>query len=436
MKSKTPTRKVPKVRIAAPEGRPLQLRYTCPVEGREIRISTNTYDQKEAEDQRDKLAAKLVLGIDAKPARRFTNSDRMSWEQFRDSFTRLKAATFRSENSRESAEYRLDVCEKVIDPRTLADMAKPSTLARLQAELLAGAGSPRNQPRKKKEGEESVVQKLPQQKPRSAHTVRSYMMTLIAALNWAHGMKWLPERVDFAKMDADEPDKGRPLCGEEFDRLIAAVPKVVTEDGDVAGWRYLLRGLWESGLRLTEAMMVSWDDDNAITPVFPKKGLPHLHIPAKMQKSRKAQDAPTTPAFAALLKETSEGDRKGWIFNPGARRGAGRLTPEQAGRIITAIGKAANIVVNAAGKTASAHDLRRSFGQRMADAGLPSRDLQAIMRHASVTTTEAYYLRDRVQDQAKRIAMYLGTSARMTAAKAADDFDANHCHETSTRGGT
>ncbi len=407
MKSKTPARKIPKVRIAAPEGRPLQLRYTCPDEGREIRISANTYDQGEAEKQRQKLLAKLLLGIDAKPRSAMPkNGPGMAWEDFRDAYCRLKAATFRSENSRETAEIRLDVCERIVNPRTLGDMARPETLARLQAELFAGAESPRK-------------------KARSAHTVRSYMMTLIAALNWAHSMKWLSERIGFDKMDADEADKGRPLCGEEFDRLLAAVPKVIMEEADVEGWRFLLRGLWESGLRLTEAMMLSWDKGEAITPVFPKKGLPHLHIPGKMQKSRKSQDVPTTPAFASLLLETKEGQRTGWVFHPGARRGKGRLTPKQVGRTITLMGKAACIVVNAKAKAASAHDLRRSFGQRMADAGLPSRDLQAIMRHASITTTEAYYLRDKVQDQAQRIAMYLGTSARMTAAKAADDSDLN-----------
>jgi integrase len=411
MKTKTPARKIPKVRIAAPEGRPLQLRFHCPIEGREIRVSTNTYDQAEAETQRAKMAAKLMLGIDAKPQRRFTNGDRMTWEEFRDSFTRLKAATFRSEGAKQAAEIRLDICEKVISPRTLADMAKPATLARLQAELLVGAGSPRN-------GEGKEV------KARSAHTVRSYMTTLIAALNWAHDpMGWLPSPVKFAKLDCDDPDKGRPLCGEEFDRFLVAVPKVITEPADVESWRYSLRGLWESGLRLTEAMMLNWDSDDAITPVFPKRGLPVLHIPAKLQKNRKAQDVPTTPAFAALLMETPDGERTGWIFKPEARRGQQRLKPEQVGRTISLIGEKAGIVVNAAGKTASAHDLRRSFGQRMADAGLPSRDLQAIMRHASITTTEEYYLRDKVQDQAKRIAMYLGTSARMTAAKKADDAD-------------
>jgi integrase len=403
---KKPDKKIPKVRLAKPAGRPYQMRYTDLESGREVRISTKTIDEGEALDQLDKLKAKLTLGIDPRPRPAVRHDGpSMLWSEFRESFTRLKVATFRSDNAMEAAEVRLDICENVIGPRTLGDMARPATLARLQAELLAGAKSPR-------------------EKARSAHTVRSYVTTLVAALNWAYGMKWLPERVEFDKLDADDPDKGRPLVGEEFERMLDATAKVVG-DADADSWRYLLRGLWESGLRLTEVMMTSWDTDGGIVPEWPSKGLPVLHIPGKLQKNRKAQDVPTTPAFAALLKETPEGQRTGWIFNPRARRGQRRLTPEQVGRIITLIGKRANVAVNAAGKPASAHDLRRSFGQRMADAGLPVRDLQAIMRHASITTTEAYYLRDRVQDQAKRIAKYLGTAEKSAGERTTEAVDVN-----------
>ncbi|MCA9233806.1 MAG: site-specific integrase, partial [Planctomycetales bacterium] len=81
----------------------------------------------------------------------------------------------------------------------------------------------------------------------------------------------------------------------------------------------------------------------------------------------------------------------------------------QAKRVVSDIGKRAGVVVSGSGKTASAHDLRRSFGQRMADAGVPVRLLQAMMRHRSFTTTEQYYLRDKVQQQADQLALYLGT---------------------------
>ena len=58
-------------------------------------------------------------------------------------------------------------------------------------------------------------------------------------------------------------------------------------------------------------------------------------------------------------------------------------------------------------KPASAHDLRRSFGQRLADAGVLPRDLQSIMRHQHFSTTERYYLTHRAADQAERIAQVL-----------------------------
>ena len=78
------------------------------------------------------------------------------------------------------------------------------------------------------------------------------------------------------------------------------------------------------------------------------------------------------------------------------------------------MGEKALIVVNDAGKFASAHDLRRSFGQRMADRGVTLRDLQKLMRHSSFTTTETFYLSDQIEEIGDRIndrleEPYLGT---------------------------
>ena len=36
------------------------------------------------------------------------------------------------------------------------------------------------------------------------------------------------------------------------------------------------------------------------------------------------------------------------------------------------------------------HDLRRSFGSHLLDRGVPIREVQTLMRHASVTTTQRY----------------------------------------------
>ena len=64
-----PSRRIPKVRLVKPNARRIQLRYFCPVEKREIRISTGTRDEQEAEVQKAELEAKLLLGVNGKPSR-------------------------------------------------------------------------------------------------------------------------------------------------------------------------------------------------------------------------------------------------------------------------------------------------------------------------------------------------------------------------------
>ena len=91
---------------------------------------------------------------------------------------------------------------------------------------------------------------------------------------------------------------------------------------------------------------------------------------------------------------------------------------KQVGRVVSDIGERAGVIVNDANKFASSHDLRRSFGQRLADAGIAPRDLQKIMRHKTIATTEQYYLRDKAVEIGQRIAAKLsvpensGTHAR------------------------
>ena len=85
----------------------------------------------------------------------------------------------------------------------------------------------------------------------------------------------------------------------------------------------------------------------------------------------------------------------------------GARDPRHVGKVVSRIGDEAEVYVTSSGKPASAHDLRRSFGQRLADSGVLLRDLQALMRHADFRTTEKYYLKDRAADQAARIASVL-----------------------------
>ena len=181
---------------------------------------------------------------------------------------------------------------------------------------------------------------------------------------------------------------------------------------DHAAWKYLLRGLWESGLRVSEAMNLSFDIPGTIQVVYERRGVV-LEIPGKRQKNRRLQTIPTIPTFAALLEQHPT--RSGWVFSPAKLNNrSGRIGAKQVSKVVTKIGEKANIIVNDGNKPASAHDLRRSFGQRLADAGVSPRDLQKIMRHRSMTTTEQYYLKDDALAIGDRVADRLGSEVGYT----------------------
>lgn len=73
------------------------------------------------------------------------------------------------------------------------------------------------------------------------------------------------------------------------------------------------------------------------------------------------------------------------------------------GQIVDKIGRKAGVVVNAVdGKTASAHDLRRTFGTRWAKRVMPA-VLQKLMRHANAATTIQYDVDLAVDDRADEL---------------------------------
>jgi integrase len=134
-----------------------------------------------------------------------------------------------------------------------------------------------------------------------------------------------------------------------------------------------------------------------------------LRIPSEVEKGNRDRLLPITPQFAALLMSVPESDRQGGVFKLLAPNGTlFKASTWEVSRMIAAIGKKANVVVDertkrvaASGdkpahdaiirKFASAHDLRRAFGKRWATKLKPTQ-LRELMRHSSITTTLAYYV--------------------------------------------
>jgi integrase len=137
-------------------------------------------------------------------------------------------------------------------------------------------------------------------------------------------------------------------------------------------------------LRLGEALKLSWDRP----PVYltlERNPYPQLLFFAEGQKSRQDEAVPMTPDLAAWLEQTPLGDRYGLVAPLPLE------TLPRVSDVVTAIGKAAGVVVNDDDKAASAHDLRRSFGARWARKIMPM-DLMRLMRHKDISTTLKFYI--------------------------------------------
>lgn len=97
-----------------------------------------------------------------------------------------------------------------------------------------------------------------------------------------------------------------------------------------------------------------------------------LRIRAELEKGNQERLLPMSPEFAEFLLKTPTGEWTGLVFKIHSRRfGCGQPGAIHASATISDIGEAAGVKVNTDPKSgkvkfASAHDLRRSFGERWA----------------------------------------------------------------------
>ncbi len=234
------------------------------------------------------------------------------------------------------------------------------------------------------------------ERPLSESTIDSYLGYLQRALKWAAKQNLIENQphIERSLIPMEDAAKGRPLTPKEFDQLLAAVSDVVTPNA-VDSFKRILWGLYYSGLRLGEALNLSWPgsgDHNIIAVVEPDNVT--LHIPGKRQKKRKRQIYPVVPEFAKFLRDIPPNKRTGYVFNPLRQDGQRYVDLGSVSQVIADVGRAAGIVVKVLEsgevKYASAQDLRRTFGLRWAKR-VNSLTLKSLMRHSNIKTTETYY---------------------------------------------
>jgi len=400
--------------------RNLVMRYRDPVTGKYQRATKYRDPQTGIESQTGdnrKNARKLAALWEADlNAGRDQGRRGLSWQAFRDRYESEVVPSLAARTADKIA-TAFNAVERIL-PKVaagrLADLSAEA-LSRLQAELRDGK--------------------------RSENTIAGYLAHLRAALAWAvdqgiiHALPKIKRPQRAKKIVRGGKSKGRPITGEEFERMLEVVEQALAElrvrkreearasarrkgvparkflrqhEADnapveispavVESWRHYLRGLWLSGLRLVESLNLYWDRaDRLHIDVNGKR--PRLAIPAELEKGHRDRLLPLTPDFAEFIVDSGQAelriDRRGPVFSPLRASGA-RTSAREAGRLLGIIGELARVVVHTNPKTgrvkfASAHDLRRSFGNRWAKQVMPA-VLQKLMRHESIDTTMAYYV--------------------------------------------
>lgn len=356
----------------------LSLRYTCPVTGERIEKSSGATSEKEAGKRAGEWQAELRAGGGGKSS--------ASWEAFRAAYEDGKAFSMRK-GTQEKIGSMFNVVE---------DLMRPDNIRRVTPEWI------------------TTFQKRLLESGREPATVASHCRHLKAATTWALEHKIITVVPRFPKLNkvrSAKVMKGRAVTGEEFERMLQAV-QTELRPRQWLSIRVMLQGLWLSGLRLGEALELTWDQwadgirvDMSGPHVF-------LLIPAESEKGGRDRVYPVTPDFAEFLRSVPEDQRAGFVFNPILHRGVCRRT-DTVSKAVSGIGKAAGVKVDEKGGEpiwASAHDLRRAFGARWSRRVSPM-VLKDLMRHASVTTTEKFYVDIQADETAALLAGLLPGAA-------------------------
>ena len=317
-------------------------------------ISSGTTSLREAERAAGKLESQLRQGY-------IPNKEcevLLTWPDFRVRYERewLTPMSFGSWQGWRTAANHL---EAICAPKYLADVDK-ATLSSFLAGLEAkGVG---------------------------AVSARSYYAAVHAALGWAASIDLIEAAPTVRRRRQPERlvRRQRVITAEEFDRLALAC--------ETEPLRQFVAALWLTGLRIDELNRLSHDPQ---APLRLEKRLIVIH---GAQKNKQDSYLPAPPEFWDLVAST--GRSAGPAFPVPGDRGR-PLSTRTVGRLISAAGRRANIVVNpSTGKCATAHDLRAAWITRLASAHSLSQ-VQKAARHSDPKTTSKFYVRHEAESLAE-----------------------------------
>jgi integrase len=373
--------------VKYPDRDNLVLRYLDPLTNKHVTRSARTTRQSEAVKAAGKWEAELREG-------RYKALCRMTWAEFREKYE-AEVLPGLADGTGECKATVMNHLERAVTPQRVADL----TTSRLSA----------------------FVAKLRADGMKDT-TLAGQVAHLKPILKWAVKQGYLRTMPDIEKpkraKGVNRAMRGRPVTGEELDRMLDKVKDERKREPEK--WKQLIRGLYLSGLRLGEALALSWDGDTPIAVDVSGK-YPALRIRAEAEKAHRDRLLPIAPEFAEFLLAVPPRDRHGLVF--GIEGPGGPLSTKRASRYLSAIGKAAKVVIDkAADRYATAHDLRRSFGSRWAPRVTPA-VLRDLMRHSSITTTMSYYVDLNAENVGDVLRSALGNKSGNNAGSAAATVD-------------
>jgi integrase len=310
-----------RVIVFRPAGREFyQAEWTDPVTGRQKRRSMKTNVKRDAERIAGNLERQLNDGTYHSPRH-------VEW------------ATFRKRYEEEILPGLADATAKKARStfNAIETHLRPKLLAGVNAEHL------------------SKLSKRLRQAERSENTIKSHLSHLRAALKWAKRIGMLIDVPQFDMPKRTKTARHRSVTLEEFERMLSKIGDVVgnkasekkgpgirkakpgdtaTETTRIESWRFFLCGLWASGLRLGEAMNLTWDNDRKLKVQMTGR-FPMLWIPAELQKNHRNGLIPVSPEFVELLRTIPESARTGFVFNPQRsdwHESCGRIGQQQASK--------------------------------------------------------------------------------------------------------
>lgn len=187
-----------------------------------------------------------------------------------------------------------------------------------------------------------------------------------------------PEKIELAKQPERHVDF---LEAKEIDRLLEAPMKSDAPEIIRLRDRAILELLWSTGLRVSELCGLKFEDVNFERKEFSVRG-----------KGSKWRVVFFSDDAKGRLKDylAKRGDMAPMLF-VGHDRAVGRrdelrgLTPRSVQRLVERYAKAAGIT-----KRVTPHTLRHSFATDLLMNGADLRSVQALLGHASITTTQIY----------------------------------------------